>query len=149
MLLACSCGLSGLFTTQASKRGARPEVVETRYNCGSRHPSRHASRTGWVVATHSPQQPLRFMKSQLSFSLRLLSFFLSTRISSLYCSPPPLLLVSRRMCPRGARCNSNIACGICVWISRNIYKPFARGFRSNRSCLEYFRFLNICIRSIE
>lgn len=78
---------------------------------------------GWVVATHSPQQPLRFMKSQLSFSSARLSFSSTPRISS-------SLIVLRPFCywsagEWSAGDNSNIACGICVWISRN-YEFFDR-----------------------
>ena len=78
---------------------------------------------GWVVATHSPQQPLRFMKSQLSFSSACLSFSSTPRISS-------SLIVLRPFCywsagEWSAGDNSNIACGICVWISRD-YEFFDR-----------------------
>lgn len=98
MLLACSCGLSGLFTTQASKRGARPEVVETRYNCGSRRPSRHASRTGvgrgntLAAAASAVHEKPTFFFLRPSFL-----FFYAPYFFIPYCSPSLLLLVSRRM----------------------------------------------------
>lgn len=56
------------------RSGVRPEVVETRYNSDPCHPSRHVSRTGWVIPTHATRSPpssalklLWFMKANLLF----------------------------------------------------------------------------------
>lgn len=65
---------------------ARPEVVETRYNCGSSHPSRHACRTGWLVAASAVHE------SRLSFS----SIFRFPFFPFSPCFLLPLIVVLRR-----------------------------------------------------
>lgn len=117
MLPACSSRVRAVCPAclrRKHRSEARPEVVETRYNCGSSHPSRHACRTGWLVAASAVHE------SRLSFSSIFRFPFLPF--------PPyfllPLIVVLRPSSASLARtrCNSSIARGIHS-ISRNIRRP--------------------------
>lgn len=129
MLPACSSRVRAVCPAclrRKHRSEARPEVVETRYNCGSSHPSRHACRTGWLVAASAVHE------SRLSFSSIFRFPFLPF---------PPYFLLSFSAPPPPAWPGHGV-----IRASRVEYTRFLEISVARLTSLEYFRFFEFLDR---